>query len=55
VKKILRWLVVGGIILFISALAGAVKIGITIIIFVIIGAILFWVAKKSYNRNRRNK
>jgi hypothetical protein len=40
VKTIFRWLIVCGIILFISAVANAVKTGITIIIFLIVGAIL---------------
>jgi hypothetical protein len=55
VKTIFRWLIVCGIILFISAVANAIKLGIIILVVLIIGLILFQVAKKSFNRNRKGK
>jgi len=55
VRKILRWIIIGGIALFIFYLWGAIKLGIIILVVLIIGLILFQVAKKSFNRNRKGK
>ena len=44
-----------GIALFIFYLSGAIKLGIIIVVVLIIGLILFQVAKKSFNRNRKGR